>query len=418
MFLHHWRSPWIYTFPVIAILLGHFFVDVCSSVIAPLIGVVQTEFSLRPESAAVLLGIGSIFSGLAQPLFAWVSDQTNSRMYGALGILLASMGIGWIGYSSDANMLFVMFSIGMIGIGMFHPIATAKIGVIAGDQRSFAISLFFVFGMAGFFVGSLLGPALVTSSGSLKGLRYLFLPGVVVALLLQLSINRQATGEGAHQARQVATLRLYDWASISLLYISAVFRFFVQMAMVYLIVRWVEAYVSRIHPEWTIKDVARTAAPLAGYANAAMFLGQGMGGLLAGVLIRTGREKAPLIWTPILCAPCLMLLAFIQPGWFGYAACFLGGAGFAAMTPITISVGQRMMPGHTRLASGLLLGGAWVFASLGPRSAEFLIDQFELPSAIVTTGFVLMLAGAVVWGINNEAVTRNTVATDMADMKP
>ena len=389
-----WRAPWIYTGPVIAILFSHYLVDVYSSVVPPLIGVVQTEFGMLPATAAILLGMGSVCSGLAQPVFAWISDQTGTRLYGPIGVLLACLFIGLIGYSQTIFNVFWVYAIGMIGIGMFHPIATAKIGAIAGEQRGFAISLFFVFGMGGFFTGSLLGPYLVSVGGSTKTLCYLLIPGLIMAFILQLNINRNV-GRGAPKTTPFTPLRSYDWWSIVPLYFSAVLRFMVNMAIIYLIVRWVEDDVAEIHPEFSLKEISQTAAPGAGRAHAIMFLGQGISGLLAGAWIKQGKESRPLIWTPILFAPFLMSLAFLKPGLLSYAVCILVGVGFAAMTPITISVGQRLMPGHTRLASGLLLGGAWALGSVGPGLAEWSISSFGLSNAILLTGFVLILAGFV-----------------------
>ena len=96
-----YRSPWIFTAPVIAILLGHFIVDTYSSIVAPLIGVIETQYQMAPEWSAILLGSGSLFSGLSQPIFAWISDRTGTRIYGAVGILLGAIGIGLIGYSAN-----------------------------------------------------------------------------------------------------------------------------------------------------------------------------------------------------------------------------------------------------------------------------------------------------------------------------
>ncbi len=393
------RSPWLLSLPVIAILLSHYIVDVYSSVIPPLIGVVQTEFSMRPAWAAFLLGLGSICSGLAQPLFAWLSDRTGSRIFGPLGIVFAALGIGLVGYLNNIAALFVVYSIAMIGIGMFHPIATARIGRIAGEQRGFAISLFFVFGMAGFFTGSLLGPSMTTGSGSLRNLSLLILPGLVMAGILQANINPKK--EHKRTTHSTVSLREanYDWFSIALLYASACLRFLVNMAIIYLIVRWVEQYIGIQNPKWTKQEISDVAAPIAGQTHAIMFVGQGLGGLIAGAAIKTGREKLPLILTPIFFGPFLCALAVLEPGIGASVVCFLGGIGFAAMTPVSISVGQQMMPHHTRLASGLMLGGAWALASFGPRIAEFIIQSFSLESAIVTTGLVLILAGLSVAGI-------------------
>ena len=393
------RSPWIYSATVLAILLGHFIVDTYSSIVAPLIGVIETEYGMQPEWAAILLGLGSVVSGLSQPVFAWISDRTGSRAFGAIGIVLGGLGIGLLGFSSSVTMVFWMFALGMVGIGMFHPIATAKIGAIAGDERGFAISLFFVFGMGGFFSGSLLGPNLVAYTDTLQSLWYLIIPGILIAIFLQATINRPVDSQLSKTKNIELELSDYDWTSIFMLYLSAVFRFFVNMALIYLIVRWVEQHVASQYPEYSIDEIAKTASPIAGAAGAVMFVGQGLGGLFAGSVIKLRREKMPLVLTPIIFAPFAVLVAFAEPNWLGFACCFFAGIGFAAMTPVTISVGQQLMPSHTRLASGLMLGGAWVFASLGPYVSQWIIDSANLTTAFFVTGIALLLAGVASMGV-------------------
>ena len=399
MILKNPQYQWIFTGTVLAILFGHYIVDTYSSLVAPLIGVVQTEFGIRPGTAAILLGIGSICSGLAQPVFAWASDQTGSRLFGPIGVFLAAICICCVGFSSSTWMLFCVYCLGMVGVGMFHPIATARIGSIAGDQRGFALSLFFVFGMGGFFTGSLVGPYLTTTSGTLKSLAWLIVPGLVIGTTLQMLINRTEIGPTKQSEKRSGSLGDYDWRSVLLLYVSAVLRFLVNMGVIYLIVRWVEQHIAAEQASLTAKEVSSMAAPIAGYAHAALFVGQGIGGLLAGALISIGREKLPLILTPILFAPAVFMMAFLEPGWLGCVACCLGGVGFAAMTPITISVGQQLMPGHTRLASGIMLGGAWTIAAFGPRLGEYINEQFGLATAFVVMGFLLIGAGLVSVGI-------------------
>ena len=46
---------------------------------------------LAASQTAWLLGIGSVSSGLSQPLSAWLSDRTDSRVYGPVGLVVADM---------------------------------------------------------------------------------------------------------------------------------------------------------------------------------------------------------------------------------------------------------------------------------------------------------------------------------------
>ena len=393
---------WV-AFPIGIIFICHYLVDTYSATMQPLLGVVQTEFGMKPQWAAILLGLGSIVSGLAQPMFAWASDRLNTRAFGAIGILLGGIGICFIGFAPSATTVFLMYAAGMLGIGMFHPIAASTIGQLAGDKRGLAISWFFVFGMGGFFTGSLLAPWLATGSGSLKHLAIMIIPGLLMAVVLQLSIGK-INHKSVLKHTSAHSMRHYDWRSISVLYVSSVFRFVVNMALVYLLVRWMEQSVAAGQPDWDAKQVADFSAPMAGRANATMIVGQAIGGLTAGALIVMGKEKWPLVLTPILFSPALASLAFLEPGMAGYVACFFVGVGFASMTPVAISVGQRLMPYHTSLGSGIMLGGAWAVASLGPRLAEFLIQRFDLKTALLTTAWLLACSGLAALGLKRESL--------------
>ena len=186
----------------------------------------------------------------------------------------------------------------------------------------------------------------------------MFFPGLVLAAVIHFSIRKIDHTQSKSKDRPNYSLSDYDWWSIGCLYFSAVFRFLVNTAMVYLLVRWMEFHIGASSPELNEAEIADLAAPHVGWANAIMILGQGMGGLVAGALIVSGREKLPMILTPIIFSPALWVLPLLPPGIAGHTACFFVGIGFAAMTPITISLAQSLMPGHTSLASGISLGGA------------------------------------------------------------
>ncbi len=390
-------------FPFCVILVSHYAVDTYSALVPPLLGVIETSFRLTPERTAAFLGMGALFSGLAQPLYAWLSDRLNTRIFGALGVVLGGLGVTLIGYAETPTILFVLYALGMMGVGMYHPIAVSTIGRLAGDKRSLAISWFFVFGMGGWFTGSLAGPSLATGSGSLRNLVYLLLPGVIIGILLYFSI-RKISHKRIIEPHESVSLKDYDWRSIFFLYLSSVFRFMVNMGLIYLFVRWIERHVAESHTTWSLSDVADFSAPMIGWANATMIVGQAIGGLSAGALLAEGKEKWAMIMIPILFAPVVACFALIEPGALGYVVCCLAGIGFAAMTPVTISLGQRLMPFHTSLASGLMLGGAWTIASISPRIAEITVQTIDLSTAFLLVAGFQVLSGLSAIGIKGSSI--------------
>lgn len=385
------------------ILISHYVVDTYTALVPPLLGVVEANFHLTPRWTALFLGSGALFSGLAQPLYAWLSDRMNTRLFAGLGLLLAGLGVTTIGYAGSPALLFALYALGMMGVGMYHPVAVSTIGRLAGDRRSWAISWFFVFGMGGWFTGSLAGPALASGNGSLRNLAYLLLPGLVVGCLLYFSI-RHISHKRPVQEHESASLKAYDWRSITFLYLSSVFRFMVNMGLIYLLLRWTELDVAAKHPDWTDAEIADFSAPMVGWANAAMIVGQAIGGLSAGALLKVGHEKRAMILVPILFAPVVACFSLVSPGLLGFLVCCLSGIGFAAMTPVAISLGQRMMPFHTSLGSALMLGAAWAVASLGPRIAEITVQAFSLSAGFLVVAVFLLLSGLTAVGIKNTSI--------------
>ena len=73
----------------------------------------------------------------------------------------------------------------------------------------------------------------------------------------------------------------------------------------------------------------------------------------------------------------------------------VAGVGFAGIIPVTIALAQRLLPHRTALASGLMMGGAWGFAAVGPTIAQLLIDHVGLTHAYAVTAGVLLVAGGL-----------------------
>ncbi len=185
-----------------------------------------------------------------------------------------------------------------------------------------------------------------------------------------------------------------DWAAIGMLYLAAATRFTVNIALLYLYVRWMAQLVLADDPSMTAPQVSRQAAPWVGNLNAFTMLGMATGGLLAGTLIPAGREKWPLVLMPLLFAPAIACFPLAgRP--VGYVLALIAGIGFASMVPVTLAVAQRMLPYRTSLASGLMLGGAWSIAMLGPVLAEWIVRDYGLQVAFWSTAGLLAVSGII-----------------------
>lgn len=388
-----------------SILVSHFAIDLYGGLILPILGILENRCHLTPEQTAWLLGVGSLCSGLSQPICAFLSDQWRTRIFGPLGLFVSSIMFCLIGYPTSAVGLSIAYGLAMIGVGMYHPITAATVGQINPAARSWSLSLFFVAGMAGGIAGAMIGSRLVSAPSGFQLLPWAMFPGIVLAIWLQATSRNvpPRVRPSSAETVQVGTRRV-RWGVIGLLYIAAALRFSVNTVIVYLYMRWIQSLTQQTHADWTPAAVSQAAAPIVGDLNALTMVGMAIGGLAAG-WVRDGREKWPLIVVPLIFTPVFVVLPLVHFGW-AYLLAVLAGTGFAMMIPVTITVAQRLLPNQTSLASGMMLGGAWTLALFAPRLAEYVIQQTSVLWAFIATAVTLAASGLVLLPVP-EHVLRN-----------
>jgi MFS family permease len=277
-------------------------------------------------------------------------------------------------------------------------------------RRAMGISVFHAAGTFGGVVGSILVTRITIQPGGFDLLRWCLVPGLFGALALHLLIRKSS-----HRHQQHRALRFDDgeiarrWRTVLLLYLSNALRFTVNMAMIYLVLRWTQEVVARDTPGLSHDEVALAATPINGNVNALLVVGMLIGGISAGALVKAGREKWPMILVPIAFAPCIAVMPLANL-WVGYALAIGSGIAFAAMVPVSISVAQRLLPHRTSLASGLMLGGAWALAFVGPRIAEWCLTTvgMSLTMAFALTAVMLALSSAICLPLSARLLAQTT----------
>lgn len=371
-----------------AVAIGaHFVVDIFSFIGIALLPLLAVMLEIRPEQKALLLASGSVCSGVVQPVVAWASDRHDSRVIGTLGFVVAVLCIGNLGAAQTFTQLAVLYSVGAMGVGAFHPPAAATVGRLGGTKRSVYVAFFFLAGMLGGIVGNVFTPMYVdwmtpvvdgvpdTAAGILA-IRWFIPIGLLGALILALAIHGVAHRDGSahdHHVAWDAAERKARWGAVWILYAGNVLRFSVNLSLIYLFTEWADAYVSGGAGSLT-KEQGIEASGINGRLQASMQVGMGTGGIALGFLLAPRLEKLSFTLFPLLGAVMICSIPFIGRAegahWVVMGAGVLSGVGFGSLIPISMSVAQRLLPHRTSLASGLMLGGAWMLAFMGPILAE------------------------------------------------
>ena len=397
---------------LVGVFIGHTAIDTYSAFLPPILLVLQTRADLTRAEAAWLLGTGPVASGLSQPVSAWLSDRFDSRLFVGLGLLIAAVCLSCIGIATNFWSLIVLYAIGTIGVGIFHPVGAATAGQLSQHSlrgnRSLGLSIFFVAGMAGGVLGSMLSPMLVQQSNGFRWLAACALPGVVLAIVLYAALRKVPHRNVTHREDASILDNIAGrWWMVSLLWLGNAIRFTVNIALIYLVLRWAELQISLAQPLLNEQEVVEVAAPLGGRLLALMMLGMAVGGMSAGALVKAGRERLPLLLLPILLSP---MIFFLPRCGVVAAHLFVVGAGiaFASLIPVTLGLAQRLLPHRTSLASGLMLGGAWAVAIVGPRLAELaLASGVTLEMTFAMTAGALAVSGIVALFFDRETLERS-----------
>ncbi len=399
---------------IILVLLAHYTIDFISFVIIPLMPILEGRLALTPGQTAMLLGAGSVSSGLIQPLAALYCDKYSTRAPAWFGLIAAGASIGLVGHVGSFWQLLAIQVIGTAGIGAFHPPAAAVVGHLAGARRSTAIAMFYISGMLGGVSGNALSPRLVKWT-SIESLLWLIAPALIAAVVVYFAIARVEHGHGhardSHRALP-ARERSARWGAIVLLYLGNATRFIVNMMMVHLLIRWALTRELTLSGEAVPSEAVRDAASqVNGWLQASMQVGMAVGGLLSAFVITPRLEKRALVLVPLLGAVAIMFVPSTGVLVPAMLLSIVAGLGFGGVLPVTMSLAQRLLPHRTSLATGLMLGGAWSVAAIGPTLAQWLIDGVGQQGAFNATAR-LLAASALLSLLLPGALIIRTAETD------
>jgi len=396
------------------IVFSHGIVDFFSAILIPLLSVLEGRVALSPGQGALLLAVGSLSSGLIQPVIALWGDKHDTRWLGTLGMLVAAICMPLVGFATEYWHLMLIQLVGAAGVGAFHPPAAAITGHLAGKRRAMGVAIFFCAGLLGGVIGSATVPLWAKTFG-IKTIAWSILPGVLACIALawaaHSSPHRAAGARDLHLALPESERR-QRWMAVGILYISNAMRFTVNMALVQLLVRWSEveaiaraglatkAEVLVMLPDQKksllSESVRQIASTINGPLQSGMQVGMGIAGLTLGTMVGERYHRRVMVWVPILGALAVAAVPFAPGSMVAFMLAIVCGAGFAGTMPMSISVAQRLLPHRTTLASGLMMGGAWSLAAVGPPLAQVLYERLGMTGAIAIVAATLALAGALV----------------------
>ncbi|MBI2822191.1 MAG: MFS transporter [Acidobacteria bacterium] len=357
---------------VLTLAAAHFFIDNYATMLGALLPFLHKELNLSMAQAGLLGGVFVFSSSFMQPVYGYLSDRFQHRIFAALSPAVTAIFISSLGLAPDFSTLLLLLLFGGVGIAAFHPQAAAVTSEASRLDQGYQMSVFITGGM----IGYALGPIYITGVVAFVGLRHSYwaaLPGILMSLyLLAYGPSPARVEPHTRRARFSEQLR-QGLKPLIILYLLVVIRSAIQIVFV----SFLPLYLT-----------TRGFSEMEGSQFLTLFLlAGGMAGFLGGVLADRFGGKTIIALSMIGALP--MLLGFLwTSGLPSVLFCAAGGAFLLFTTPVNVVMAQRLVPEGASTVSALMMGFAWGMGGIFVPLTGAASDLFGLQAAMA--GVVLL----------------------------
>lgn len=356
---------------------GHMFADMNQGLLPALLPFLIIKHHLSFEAAAGLVFAANIMSSVVQPLFGHFADRVPTFYIMPLGVLLAGFGMAVAGIVSDYWIMFLAVAVSGIGIAAFHPEAARLTNYVSGGKKGTGVSTF----TAGGNIGIALGPVIaicIANIWGLEGTLLLTVPTIAIAALFVLQ-RAQLVCPKSSSRFQNSQGHSDEWGAFLRLTVAITFRSIIIFGInTFLPLYWIHV----LHQPVAVGSSILTIIFVIG-AIASLVAGRLADRFGTRLIVRAG-------FTVLVPA----LLVFVQVRDVFFATVMLipiAIALFASFSPMVV-LGQRYLPNHVGLASGITLGLA---VSIGGTFAPVfgrIADNYGVQATLMVISFLPILA--------------------------
>ena len=351
---------------LVTLMLGHFTVDSYVGLLPVLYPLLIHRFQLDLETVGLVTLAYSGMASVSQPLFGILADRYGTRLTG--------LTLAWTAAVFAATGLLPTFpalvgaaALAGLGSGAFHPLGALTVrGLLPPRGANTAMSIYVTGGTVGVAAGPLIGVLLFGVFGT-RGTLLTILPGMAIAVYLLLAMRPR---DGRRPAPAPAP---GGWRqSLPLVPIAAT----------------VGMMASRNCTVFTLQSFTPTWYHQLGYQPwfygslvTTLVLSSALGTVGCGTLADRFGRKTVINAAVLLSIPAVALFVLV-PGPLGFLWAVLVGFLAASTAPLTLMMAQELMAGRAGLASGLIMGLAFVTGAIGVPLTGAVADHAGLQFAL------------------------------------
>lgn len=372
---------------IFTVSLGHLSCDLNSGALPALLPFLISRYGFNYQSAAGLMFAFSALSSVIQPLFGYMADRIGKSWYIPLGVLLAGVGLGLVGFMHSYWSIFAAVMLCGVGGSLFHPEGARYANKVSGSSQGTGLSIFSIGGNAGFVIGPLLAVSAINIF-DMQGTAVFAVLGVVTSGVLlylvthiksapvatQQSDLKTATGKPAESLAEGRN----NWPEFSKLTVIIMARSILFMGFnTFIPLYWVNVF-----------GQSKAAGALA----LAVFCSFGvLWNLLGGMMSdRVGYVRLVRLAYPVL-LPSVALFAMVDNPLYAMASLVPLSFGMYAGMSATVVLGQKYLAKNIGFASGVTLGLATSVGGIFAPVIGWMGDVYGLRMAIMSLCVVALI---------------------------
>ncbi len=371
--------------PLITLTLGHFTLDLYSSVLPIMLPLLVTSLHLNYTQAGLVATVSYMSSSLTQPFFGYLDDRFRIRVLAPLGIIWSACFVVAAAYAGTYPILLTCVLLAALGSAAFHPPGTAHASLISGEHKASSLAIFALGGSLGFALGPLMG-GLVFNSLGLRGAPLLLFPVLIILPLLWVKLSaKRGAPETALKGNKGVERAQLSWVAIS------------SVALIVLLRPWAVWSLSTYLP--LLYQSRGYSLSLASQVLFMFLLSGALGGLLSGFLTDKVGARAVLMGSLLLSTPFFYLFLHAPEPWPHLLVIPLG-LFLAGLAPVVTFLVQSLLPGSlSSTASGFALGTQFSAGGLGAAITGVMADRIGLLSSLELLVFLPLILAIPALGV-------------------
>lgn len=386
---------------LLTLMLGHFTNDLMGGVLPMLFPGFKDRFDLDNAAVGGIALAYATASSLSQPLFGYLSDRFGRRWFVPLPLIWGGIFVSLIGFADSFGAVLVLAALAGIGSGAYHPLGASTAAAVAeSSDRNTSLSVYTAGGTSGYALGPLVAVAFLALFGP-EGTAVLFIPAAIVAglILSQLGRVERARAAGGHRSETPAT-GATEFGLLARVIAVVMLRSWVAMAPLQFLSVWYDD----LGYQRLFYGALATTVIISGV------VGTIGGGMLAD---RLGSRRI-IVGSLVACVPPLLLFAGF-PGPLAFVFGAMLGIVLDSSLSVTLVAAQRLLPGRTGVASGVILGLGFITGGIGVPITGRIADGIGIEGAIASLSVLALAGAALAWTIpwerladENSAAPRET----------